>query len=101
MKKKYFIIAGESSGDLHGSHLMHAMLRLNNNISFDGIGGERMEGRGLSSLYSLDKMAVMGFVEVIKNYSFFKAVEKTVLKKNTRVFSMEAQRDWTRILPVN
>ena len=81
MKKKYFIIAGESSGDVHGGLLMEEMLNLNNNIIFDGIGGKKMGELGLSSLYDLDKMAVMGFVEVLKNYSFFKSVEKEVLKK--------------------
>ena len=81
MKKKYFIIAGESSGDEHGSLLMKEMLKLNSNICFDGIGGKKMDSLGLSSLYSLDKMAVMGFIEVLKNYSFFKTVEKKVIKK--------------------
>ena len=79
MKKKYFIIAGESSGDEHGSLLMKEMTRLNKDIVFDGIGGKKMENYGLSSLYNLDRMAVMGFVEVLKNYSFFKSVEKEVL----------------------
>ena len=41
MKKKYFIIAGESSGDEHGSLLMKEMIRLNENIIFDGIGGKK------------------------------------------------------------
>ena len=43
MNKKYFIIAGESSGDMHGSLLMQEMLNLNNNIIFYGIGGKKME----------------------------------------------------------
>ena len=81
MDKKYFIIAGESSGDLHGSFLMQEMLNLNNNIIFEGIGGKKMGAQGLLSLYRLNKMAIMGFVEVLKNYSFFKSVQKNVLKK--------------------
>ncbi len=79
MKKKYFIIAGESSGDEHGSLLMKEMAHLDQHISFEGIGGKKMTAQGLSSLYSIEKMAVMGFVEVLKNYSFFKSVEKEVL----------------------
>ena len=79
MSKKYFIIAGESSGDLHGSNLMHAMCQIDSKITFEGIGGNLMISQGLSSMYDLNKMAVMGFVEVLKNYRFFKSVQKNVL----------------------
>ena len=81
MGKKYFIIAGETSGDLHGSSLMRAMSQLDSKITFEGIGGHSMIKEGLSSLYNLNKMAVMGFIEVLQSYSFFKAVQKTVLQK--------------------
>ena len=79
--QKYFIIAGELSGDLHGGHLMKEMLALNPNICFEGIGGPLMQKQGLSSLVSLDKMAVMGFFEVLKKYSFFKSLQNSLLKK--------------------
>ena len=39
MHLKYFIIAGESSGDLHGSLLMKHMQELDPNVQFEGIGG--------------------------------------------------------------
>ena len=39
MSLKYFIIAGESSGDLHGGHLMREMKSVNPTVTFEGIGG--------------------------------------------------------------
>ena len=77
---KYFIIAGESSGDFHASHLMREMKKIDNSISFSGLGGKLMELEGLSSLSDINKMAVMGFWEVLKNLKFLKSVEKNVLK---------------------
>ena len=38
-----FILAGESSGDLHGSHLINSMKKINSKILFCGIGGLKME----------------------------------------------------------
>ena len=54
---KYLIIAGESSGDLHASHLMHEIQRINPNVSFDGIGGHLMKKEGLSSFVDINKFA--------------------------------------------
>ena len=44
--KKYFIIAGEPSGDLHGSKLIKAIKEINPNASFLGHGGNKMEEGG-------------------------------------------------------
>ena len=76
---KYFIIAGESSGDFHASHLMREMKKIDSSISFSGLGGKLMESEGLRSLSDINKMAVMGFWEVLKNLKFLKSVEKNVL----------------------
>ena len=77
----YFIIAGEKSADNHGSYLMKAMLEKNPQICFVGIGGKNMINEGLNSLENLDKMAVMGFVEVIKHYYFFKKLINKIIEK--------------------
>ncbi|MBI72299.1 MAG: lipid-A-disaccharide synthase [Candidatus Marinimicrobia bacterium] len=77
---KIFIIAGEASGDLHGSGLMRSIKACNPNIIFSGLGGEKMEKEGLESIVSIDKLAVMGFVEVAKNLSFFLNLEKLIIK---------------------
>ena len=74
-----FIIAGESSGDLHGSFLMRSLKKINPNIKFDGIGGEMMENQGLKSLFPIEKLSVMGFTEIIKHLPFFLSVKKKVM----------------------
>ena len=79
MKLNYFIIAGEASGDLHASHLMHEMKIISPNIAFSGIGGEMMSKEGLQSIVNIDKMAIMGFWEVLKNFRFLRRVEQKVL----------------------
>ena len=78
--RKFFIIAGEVSGDIHGALLMDAMKQVDPTCEFSGIGGHQMELNGLASLFPLDKMSVMGFFEVLKHLRFFKDVEKRVLE---------------------
>ena len=77
----YFIIAGEQSADNHGASLMMAMLAQNPEIEFIGIGGKKMIKSGLNSLENIDKMAVMGFVEIIKHLRFFRNVTMKVLEE--------------------
>ena len=77
----YFIIAGEQSADNHGASLMMAMLAQNSEIVFKGIGGKKMTNAGFSSIEEIDKMAVMGFVEVIKHLRFFRDVTLKVLEE--------------------
>ena len=80
MNHKYFIIAGESSGDLHGSLLMEQMQLINPQTIFKGVGGKLMLKRGLKSFVDINKMNVMGFVEVLKKYSFFKSIQRNALE---------------------
>ena len=77
----YFIIAGEQSADNHGAALMMAIRAQNHDIEFRGIGGKKMIKAGLNSLENIDKMAVMGFVEVIKHLRFFRNVTMKVLEE--------------------
>jgi len=78
--RKFFIIAGEVSGDIHGASLIDAMKQADPSCIFSGIGGQQMESKGLASLFPLEKMSVMGFFEVLKHLRFFNDVEKTVLE---------------------
>ncbi len=75
----YYIIAGETSGDQHGALLMKEMLKKNQNISFAGVGGKNMSTFSLQSLFLLEDLAVMGFWEVFKKFSFFKHVQDTII----------------------
>jgi len=55
------------------------MLAQNPNIIFKGIGGSKMIDAGLESLEDIRKMAIMGFVEIIKHLSFFRNLTNKVL----------------------
>ncbi len=72
--RKFFILAGEPSGDSHAARLMEQLLRLDDTIEFTGIGGENMKKKGLKSLVPLEKMSVVGLNEVLKNIVFFRKV---------------------------
>lgn len=64
---KYYIIAGEASGDLHGSNLMKALQVQDPEASFRVWGGDRMQAAGGTLVKHYKDMAFMGFVEVIMN----------------------------------
>ena len=70
-KKHFIIIAGESSGDGHGAQLIKNLRRNDSTILFSGLGGPEMEKEGFCSLVSIDRLAVMGFWEVLKMLPFF------------------------------
>ena len=74
----FYFIAGEPSGDLHASNIMRS-LKKQSLVSFRGLGGPLMEKEGLVSLESFDRLAVMGFVEVIKELSFFLKLKKKII----------------------
>lgn len=65
---KYFIIAGEASGDIHGSALIEALKEKDSQARFDFLGGDLMaRSAGCEPLIHYRDMAFMGFVEVIKH----------------------------------
>lgn len=64
---KIYTIAGESSGDIHGSNLVREIKRINPSIEFYGWGGELMESEGVRLGINYHKASFMGFVEVIKH----------------------------------
>ena len=65
--KKYFIIAGEPSGDLHGSKLIRAIKNLHPNSSFMGHGGNKMKNEGMRIIEHIDDLSIMGFTEVLRH----------------------------------
>ncbi len=65
--KRTLIIAGETSGDLHGALLMKSMIRMEPELSFRGVGGARMIEAGLDPVRHVRDMNFMGFFEVIRH----------------------------------
>ncbi len=64
---KYYIIAGEASGDLHGSNLMKALFQEDNNAEIRFWGGDLMQNTGGTMVKHYRELAFMGFVEVVFN----------------------------------
>jgi len=64
---KYYIIAGEASGDLHGSNLMKELKKLDHTANMRCWGGDLMEAAGGTLVKHYKELAFMGFIEVIQN----------------------------------
>lgn len=83
---KYYIIAGEVSGDLHASNLMKQLRALDPSAEFRCWGGDRMAAAGGSLVKHIDELAFMGFWEVIMNLSTIMANLK-LCRKDMMEFS--------------
>ena len=64
---KYYVIAGEASGDLHGSNLIKELGKLDSSAEFRVWGGELMKAAGGDLIKHYKNLAFMGFLEVILN----------------------------------
>ena len=62
------LVAGEASGDLLGAHLVEALKERRPDLQFAGIAGPRMIAAGVQALYPMEKLAVRGYVEVLRHY---------------------------------
>ncbi len=84
---KYYIIAGEASGDLHGSKLIQEIKKNDPESNFRLWGGDLMSKSGGKVVKNLDELSFMGFYEILiniftvfKNLSFCKILEHQHLK---------------------
>ena len=64
---KYYLIAGEASGDLHGANLLKALVKKDPEANFRCWGGDRMLGEGATLVKHYRDLAFMGFLEVLLN----------------------------------
>lgn len=64
---RYYIIAGEASGDLHGSNLIKELQQLDNAATIRCWGGDKMQSTGATLVKHYKELAFMGFLEVAKN----------------------------------
>jgi lipid-A-disaccharide synthase len=60
-----YVVAGEASGDVLGARLMTALRQARPDVTFAGVGGARMIAEGLTSLFPMHDLAVMGLVEIL------------------------------------
>ncbi len=78
--QRVLIVAGESSGDLHGGNLIKAAKDLHLPLEFYGVGGCRMRDAGCEILFPAEDLAVMGLTEVLGHlptiYNRFKRLER-------------------------
>ena len=70
---RVWLIAGEPSGDRLGAALMDGLRARVPDIRFDGVGGDRMIGAGLRSLFPMDEISIMGLSEIMRRYRALQA----------------------------
>ena len=75
------MVAGEASGDLLASHLIQALKAKLPNAVFYGVGGPKMLGQGFKAWHPLEKLAVRGYVEVLKHYREISGIRKDLKRR--------------------
>ena len=76
---RVFLVAGEESGDRLGAPLMRALRERRKDVTFFGVGGAQMQGEGLTSLFPISDLAVMGFNAVARKLPLiFRRIRETV-----------------------
>jgi lipid-A-disaccharide synthase len=72
---KYYLVAGEKSGDLHGGNLLKALKKEDVNATFRGFGGDEMKNQGMDIAVHFNELAFMGFISLLKNtFTIFKYI---------------------------
>ncbi|MDR2636877.1 MAG: lipid-A-disaccharide synthase [Zoogloeaceae bacterium] len=75
-KQRIALVAGETSGDLLAAHLLAELKNRLPEAEFFGIGGPKMIEQGMVSWWPLEKLAVMGYLEVLKRYREISAIRR-------------------------
>ncbi len=80
MGRLVYISAGEPSGDAHGARLVAAMRKLDPTLEFAGLGGAGMEKEGVELIAHVDRLAFMGFTEVLVHLPFLWFLRRRIRK---------------------
>ncbi len=82
-RKKIYIISGERSGDLHASNLVSALVGIQPDLQFRGMGGSYSQKAGVELAVDYSEVALMGFLEVVLGFrkvlKYLKLVKKDLL----------------------
>jgi lipid-A-disaccharide synthase len=78
MVRRVMIIAGEASGDLHGSGVVRELKKANPGIEIFGVGGDRMKAEGMQLIYHVNELGFMGFAEVLKHLPVIRSMKNTL-----------------------
>lgn len=78
MVRRVMMIAGEASGDLHGSGVVRELKRLHSGIDIYGVGGDNMAREGMTVVFHINELSFMGFAEVIRHLPTIYSMEKTL-----------------------
>ncbi len=79
--KRIALVAGEASGDYLGARLIRALQGRFNNLEFFGIGGPSMNALGMQSWFPMEKLAVRGYVEVLRHYAEITGIRRELKRR--------------------
>jgi lipid-A-disaccharide synthase len=74
------LVAGEASGDLLGAHLIAALRQRLPHAEFVGIGGPKMVSAGLRALFPMEKLAVNGYIEVLRHFREILGIRRKLIR---------------------
>jgi lipid-A-disaccharide synthase len=73
------MVAGEASGDLHGSSVVRALRSLSPGVEVAGVGGEGMRREGMEIVHDIADLAFMGFAEVLRNLGTIRKLRRMLV----------------------
>ena len=79
--KKILLVAGEASADLHGSHVVRELKRIDPSVHMYGIGGEELRRAGMAILFDARDLSVVGIVEVVSRLPHIRKVFNTLKRQ--------------------
>jgi len=80
-EQNLLVVAGEVSGDMHAAKVIRALKEKRPGLAVWGIGGDLLQEQGMELLQHTRDMSVLGLVEVLKHYSYFRRVFAETLKQ--------------------
>ncbi|OGA18025.1 MAG: lipid-A-disaccharide synthase [Betaproteobacteria bacterium RIFCSPLOWO2_02_FULL_63_19] len=78
------MVAGEASGDFLGAHLINALKLRVPSARFVGIGGAKMKSTGFDAWFPIEKLAVRGYIEVLRHYSEIVSIRRRTRRRLLR-----------------